>query len=452
MNGKPAKKRKVETMLPHPPCDTWLPTSSCRPFHEDMSSRVAALEAQKKGEEQLVSCAWKSRDVLETLLLKLHSSRVDASVVEAEATKACAQLVQLLAEVEGSRLRRCLSFEAVKAALGSFVACVQYASFIGKGKLISDVQLRGGGVGKSVDDEAFLFGTLRFCEELEAYALGRATALDTASVAIAKDTVDQVFAAFLQFDLKNGKLRRKFDGLKYVVKSVENKLYSLSTIQEVDVQAFHGERVDAAPFEAMAQRMVEFNERREKVLRFARDVQKLSKVAIFSVHRGDLTAAKKRLEEAEKGLKEAKMLKKSCEEEDLHSYTAAFTDALEEYAEARLFVHWWEHRSILPLTELEPHATELGMKTYIGGLVDFTGELGRYAVQSATRRKIDEVSVALKTMLLIEEEVLLMRPFTGDKFLKLKQLTTNINKLKQLLFEQTVLRKRSDTKELELPS
>jgi hypothetical protein len=39
--------------------------------------------------------------------------------------------------------------------------------------------------------------------------------------------VDAIFGAMLQFDLRNGPARKKFDSLKYTLKKLESLLYEL---------------------------------------------------------------------------------------------------------------------------------------------------------------------------------------------------------------------------------
>ena len=43
-----------------------------------------------------------------------------------------------------------------------------------------------------------------------------------------RDLVEAIFGRFLQFDLRNGSIRKKFDSLKYMLKTLERTLYELS--------------------------------------------------------------------------------------------------------------------------------------------------------------------------------------------------------------------------------
>lgn len=62
---------------------------------------------------------------------------------------------------------------------------------------------------------------LDFTGELNRYAVQRATARDKAAVQAARDLTDLLMGRFLQFDLRNSALRKKFDSLKYTLKKLE---------------------------------------------------------------------------------------------------------------------------------------------------------------------------------------------------------------------------------------
>lgn len=67
-----------------------------------------------------------------------------------------------------------------------------------------------------------------FTGELNRYATARATLRDVEAVQSCRDLVEEIFGRFLQFDLRNGNIRKKFDSLKYTLKTLERTLYELS--------------------------------------------------------------------------------------------------------------------------------------------------------------------------------------------------------------------------------
>eukprot|EP00948_MAST-09A_sp_MAST-9A-sp1_P000424 g424.t1 len=72
---------------------------------------------------------------------------------------------------------------------------------------------------------------------------------------------------------------------------------------------------------------------------------------------------------------------------------------------------------------------------YVGGLVDFTGELGRYAVFKATRQDLEGVRALLHLVSCLQTNLVC---FGESK--KLRALETNIKKMEQIAFQLTMLK------------
>jgi hypothetical protein len=51
-------------------------------------------------------------------------------------------------------------------------------------------------------------------------------------VARCRDLVEALMGQFLQFDFRNSPLRKRYDGLKYTLKKLENTLYELSLTEQ----------------------------------------------------------------------------------------------------------------------------------------------------------------------------------------------------------------------------
>ncbi len=123
------------------------------------------------------------------------------------------------------------------------------------------------------------------------------------------------------------------------------------------------------------------DENRERVIKEMREVQKLSKTAIYALHRGEKVSDK--LSRAQSVIDKFVPLIQSHPE--LRKGT--FSCALEEFAEARAFEHFLEtgkllSRSAVPFCDAEE---------YLGGVADLTGEMIRFAVLKATERDVDAV-------------------------------------------------------------
>jgi predicted translin family RNA/ssDNA-binding protein len=79
-----------------------------------------------------------------------------------------------------------------------------------------------------VEPEEYLLGLCDLTGELVRYAVRKGTAKDKRAVQNARDMVDGINGELLQFDLRNGELRKKYDSVKYNLQKIETVLYDLS--------------------------------------------------------------------------------------------------------------------------------------------------------------------------------------------------------------------------------
>ena len=172
-------------------------------------------------------------------------------------------------------------------------ACHHSPDFFQNGRLITMASLS-----ERVDvfdDAEYLGGVIQLAQELGNYAVGQAISKDTASIQLCRDLVEALSGVLIAFDFRNGPLRRKYDSVKYAIKRLEDLLYEQSLladappakrarIEQADgrastaaadgADAEGGEAkteaeptgmVDAAEFDAIRQRMEDFDAAREKV-------------------------------------------------------------------------------------------------------------------------------------------------------------------------------------------
>ena len=291
-------------------------------------------------------------------------------------------------------------------------------------------------------DNEYVGGLLGAAQELVRYATRRATAGDAASVAVCRDGVSKLHEALLEFDFRNGPLRRKFDGLKYALRRLEDVLYEQSLAGRggggvVDDDSAATEKEDAVAPPCLASlaevkgRMDASDAARERVIKLSRDVQKGAKQAIFACHRGDgkkadallaaaTAAAKTILDDPELVMKWPQLR------------YGALSSALEEWAEAALFAHWLARDGAVAA----PDALGLPLsdEEYLGGGCDLTGEIGRVAVAAATKRDVDAVHRVYATDVAVLEQLggLALPPKLGKK---LDPLPTAVKKIEAILYE-----------------
>ena len=182
--------------------------------------------------------------------------------------------------------------------------------------------------GRSIlTDEEYIGGCLiGLCHELSKHAVNRASNAANDSTAVpfiesCRDTASLILEALLAFDFRNGSLRRKYDSLKYALKTLETVLYELTVagavgghkLSKADGPAKKKAKTEGyeageakSPLmlpkddiDAIRERMDHRDKLRETLIKTCRDGQKQAKQAIFALHRGDFKKAKKLLSDCE---------------------------------------------------------------------------------------------------------------------------------------------------------
>ncbi|KAK9841264.1 hypothetical protein WJX74_002808 [Apatococcus lobatus] len=136
--------------------------------------------------------------------------------------------------------------------------------------------------------------------------------------------------------------------------------------------------LDSSDFTKLREDASTYDETREKIIKRSRDIQKNSKQAIFSLHRGDLDQAASRLLDAEKGAHELLPLIQG----DPSLRHGSFSSSIEEFAEAKIFQVFLKEQRLINSSELQLADRD----EYLGGVLDFTGELNRFSIAKATTR------------------------------------------------------------------
>ena len=166
------------------------------------------------------------------------------------------------------------------------------------------------------------------------------------------------------------------------------------------------------------------SERRQIISR-ANIVLHDSKRVIFSLHRGDINAAKKSLADIETTLKKL---------DKQFSYSrliqeGAYNAGVEEYVEAKLFCNVISGEKIDGIK-----GVTLSTDAYLGGISDLTGELVRLATNEAAKGNFAEVE-KLKTIVADVLAELVEFDITGYLRTKYDQAKTNLRKIEQISYE-----------------
>ena len=362
-----------------------------------------------------------------------------------------------------------------------------FRHFLSDGKLLSPnaacFVIAENGIQRNViTDEEYLGGAcIGLCHDIAKYAVTRASiAVEDASavpfIKRSRDAVSMILEELLQFDFRNGPLRRKYDGTKYALKTIETVLYELSVAgavgghrglmcsendindggppKKTKVDEKYREGTEDATDESsvihgkeiseIRERMDHRDQQREVLIKTCRDGQKAAKQAIFAMHRGDVKRASKLLDECETCVNNH--LLPILDEEPTLRY-GSFSGLLEEYVEGLLFYTWLqgdegsgEHgsasgRILLP----DQIPLKISTEDYLGGLCDLTGEIGRYAVARGTVRDKESVKLCLESNKSIYLTLKMLGKLPPNIIKKVGMVSNSVEKLERLLYEQSLM-------------
>jgi predicted translin family RNA/ssDNA-binding protein len=330
-------------------------------------------------------------------------------------------------------------------AIEKFTEARLLQNFFLTGKLVSPSEAQ------PCNDDEYLGGVIGCAQELARYVIGKASEGDFASISICRTLVTELNGKMLEFDFRNGPLRKKYDGLKYALKTIEDVMFELSMVDDnfidgadtmnVDDGECPAKRakleaavdlLDVAAIDAIRQRMEAYDKLREEVIKQSRDVQKLSKQAIFAVHRGNLKDCRIKLDQAMAIA--VKILVIVNEHPTLRQ--GAFGNSLEEWAEGAMTLEWAEKQVVMSMEDMKV----VNYHEYIGALSDFSGEIGRMAVASAAKRDVESVRRVLQVDVAIAGALMLVNT-SGRYTQKTNAVLMNLKKVEDIVYDLSMLQR-----------
>ncbi|GJP30732.1 hypothetical protein CLOM_g9189 [Closterium sp. NIES-68] len=111
------------------------------------------------------------------------------------------------------------------------VSQLAFAHWLDTGLLLThrqlDEQLQLSASAFSIDLEDYLTGLCGLSNEFPRFVMNRVTAGDYACPRVVASFLSDLFAAFRKLNLRNDMLRKRFDGIKYDLKKVEEVVYDV---------------------------------------------------------------------------------------------------------------------------------------------------------------------------------------------------------------------------------
>lgn len=175
-------------------------------------------------------------------------------------------------------------------------------------------------------------------------------------------------------------------------------------------------------FEDMRNELNKLDNEREVVIKKSREIIKLSKQAIYSLHRNDL-------KQSEKLISELKKKKKYLHNKaDLNE--GSYSVALQEYVEALAFYSYIKTNKIPNRKQLNVNVNE-----YLMGICDLTGELVRKSVNLIIEKKNKDAKKIKELIVSIYGEFLKFDFRNGNLRRKSDSIKYNLKKIEEMMYD-----------------
>ncbi|MBS3098103.1 hypothetical protein J4209_04890 [Candidatus Woesearchaeota archaeon] len=182
--------------------------------------------------------------------------------------------------------------------------------------------------------------------------------------------------------------------------------------------------LDKIEFNKIRKEMEEFDEKRERFIQRSREIIKLSKQIIYAAHRDDLKDATGLVMDIKKRKKELDNISKVPLDTEIGNV------AVQEYAEALCYYNFVKNREIPTRKELD-----VDTESYLLGLCDLTGELGRKAVADIIQKKFKQALLIKELVDEIYGEFLKFNLRNSELRKKSDQIKWNLKKLEDIIFD-----------------
>lgn len=180
-------------------------------------------------------------------------------------------------------------------------------------------------------------------------------------------------------------------------------------------------------FDGVKDKIESFDEQREILIKKTRDVIKLSKQIIYSVHRDEFEKAEELIKQIKSKLAE---LDKITKDHAALYYSGSYKIAVQEYVEAITYFEVIKNKKL-------PTHDELGvdLEYYLLGLMDLTGELVRKAINLAIKEDY-ETAILIKGFVSdLYGELLKLDLRASELRKKFDSIKYDLNRLEDLVFQ-----------------
>jgi len=183
--------------------------------------------------------------------------------------------------------------------------------------------------------------------------------------------------------------------------------------------------LDKESFKEIELYLKEEDSRREEIINTSRIILKNSKSAIYSLHRKEIEISRNLIDESRRLIEHLKTIVSK------HPHLkSSMENALEEYCEACCFYGFIVDKKVPSYKDLD-----LDPYTYLGGLSDLTGELGRRSVLEAIAKNKSEVEAIREIVDEIHGIFARLDLRNGEIRKKSDAIKWNLNKIEDVLHD-----------------
>ncbi|MBN1503180.1 hypothetical protein JW930_06555 [Candidatus Woesearchaeota archaeon] len=166
---------------------------------------------------------------------------------------------------------------------------------------------------------------------------------------------------------------------------------------------------------------------REEIIIHSRRILKLSKQAIYALHRNQLAESDKYLNTASAIIEQ---LRTKISASPLDPSTNIFSSALQEYTEAKCYYCFLNEQRLPTSVELK-----IDFENYLLGICDLTGELERRAVHSVIKEDFSQVKIIHEMVQSIFQEFLKFDFRNSELRKKSDAIKWNLKRIESVLYD-----------------
>ena len=281
MDAVPERRRKLENDQQNNKKETFLPalpkrssedSKSTKGFDESVQSMAKVLKENSLEHESLKSNTREMDEIVNLILHKIHAgnlgeARLDLNRVAEGISERFSEKESETRQLREKYATAAFFYEFFMSGRLSMKMIDSKVNFAKESPSYGSSDLTG----VRMHDDVYISGVISAAHEIRKYAVRRAALKDIVSIGICRDVVKDLLTQLLEFDFRNGPLRRKYDSVKYINRQMEDIVYELSLIghqlTKNDEKSDELSRVDKSTLIAISNRMKERDARREQVIK-----------------------------------------------------------------------------------------------------------------------------------------------------------------------------------------